>query len=286
MQFEKTLELFVEHMYLIQKSPKTIRSYQAQLKSFNEYICELYNRPVYLEDIKPDDMEKYLFNVLSEDKYSSSYRHNMVTAFRSLFNFCTAKGHCAVNVGKLVKFNKVYTKERVYISEIEFAKIAKRIKQPTVRVLLQTIFYTGLRLKEAINLKISDVDFEHEHVFVRDGKYGKDRKIPMNDKLKKILLDYLSDEKVDTGTDNFFSTRTGKISPAYTEEVLRETVKDIGIEKQITPHVLRHSFASGLIERGVDLFRVQKLLGHERIQTTSIYLHTSMEELEKAVNML
>ena len=131
-----------------------------------------------------------------------------------------------------------------------------------------------------------DVDFEHEHVFVKDGKGNKERKIPMNDKLKKILLDYLSDERVDIGTDNFFSCRTGRISPVHTEEILRDTIQEMGIEKQITPHVLRHSFASSLIERGVDLFRVQKLLGHENIKTTSIYLHTNMEELEKAVNMI
>ena len=155
MLFENTIEVFVEYMKLVQKSQKTIRSYQAQLKSFNSYICDIYNRPVYLVDIKPEDMEKYLFNVLSEEKYSSSYRHSMITAFKSLFNFCTAKEYCTVNVGKLVKFNKVYTKERVCISEFEFVKIAKHIKQPTVRALLQTIFYTGLRLSEAINLKIA-----------------------------------------------------------------------------------------------------------------------------------
>lgn len=286
MLFEKAIELFVENMELIQKSPKTIRSYKAQLKSFNNYVCELYNRPVYLEDIKPEDMEKYLYNVLSEDKYSSSYRHNMITAFKSMFNFCKTKEYCEVNIGKLVKFIKVYTKERVFISEIEFKNIARNIKQPTVRAVLQTIFYTGVRITEAINLKMDDVNFEHEYVFVRKAKFNKERKIPMNDKLKKILLTYVSDDRVDIGTDNFFSTRTGKISAVHTEEVLRDTIRAMGIEKQITPHVLRHSFASNLLERGADLFRLQKLLGHENIKTTSLYLHISMEELEKAINML
>ena len=286
MLLEKTIELFVEYMAMVQKSQKTIRNYHAQLISFNNYLCEIYNRPVYLEDVTAEDLDKYLFNVLSESKYSSSYRHVMITAFKSLFNFCTVKDYCTVNVGKLVKFNKVYTKERIYISEFEFVKIAKHIEQPTVRALLQTIFYTGLRLSETINLKISDVNLEHEHVFVRDGKGRKDRMIPINDKLKKILTDYLSNDRVEVGTDNFFSCRTGKISTLYTQEVLRKTIKVMGIEQQITPHVLRHAFASNLIERGVDLFRVQKLLGHENMKTTSIYLHTNMEELEKAVNML
>lgn len=286
MQFEKAIELFVEYMAMIQKSKKTIRNYRGHLVSFNNYLCEFYNRPVYLEDVRAEDVERYLFNVLSESKYSSSYRHLMITAFKSLFNFCTAKDYCTVNVGNLVKFNKIYTKERSYISEFEFIKIAKQIKQPTVRALLQTIYYTGLRLSETIHLKIGDVDFEHEHVFVREGKGRKDRMIPLNDKLKKILIDYLSNDRVDVGTDSLFSCRTGRISALYTEEVLRKTIKAVGIKQQITPHVLRHAFASNLIDRGVDVFRVQKLLGHENMKTTSIYLHTNMEELEKAVNML
>jgi integrase/recombinase XerD len=179
-----------------------------------------------------------------------------------------------------------YTQKKDNISELEFIRIAKQIKNSTVKALLHTIFYTGLRLGEAIGLKTEDVNFEHEYVHVKEGKGKKERMVPMNDKLKKILTDYLSDERVDAATDNFFSCRTGKISSTYTEEALRETLHEMGIEKQITPHVLRHSFASNLIERGVDLFRVQKLLGHENIKATNIYLHTNMEELERAVNML
>jgi site-specific recombinase XerD len=112
--FTKALELFAEYMKMIQRSKSTIRSYTDQLESFNNYLCRTYNQPVYLEDVKAEDMNKYLFNELSEGKYSSSYRHNMITAFRSLYNFCKSKGHCEVNVGKQVKFIKVYTKERQY----------------------------------------------------------------------------------------------------------------------------------------------------------------------------
>ena len=275
MLFIKAIGLFSEYMKMIQRSNKTIRSYIDQLNRFNDYLCTEYNQPVYVEDIRPDDMEKYLYNVLREDKYSSSYRHNMITAFKSLFNFCSSKGYCEINTGKLVKFNKVYTKERIYISELELLRITKNVKSATIKATLWMIFYTGLRISEVINLKMIDVDFEHEHVFVKDGKGKKDRLIPMNEKLKRILVEYLNNYRVDKGTDNFFSCRTGKISIVRVQEVLRETVEIMGIDKQITPHVLRHSFASNLIERGVDIFRVQKLLGHESIKTTrNRYLRT------------
>jgi integrase/recombinase XerD len=232
-------------------------------------------------------MDMYLFNVLREDKYSSSHRHNMVTAFRSMYKFCCeTRKYCSVNVAKKVKYIKVYTKERIYISELELTRIVKNIQSSTVRAVLTTIFYTGLRIGEAISLNLEDVNFEQEHVFVRAAKNDKERTIPMNEKLKKILTAYISDDRVDMGTNNFFSCRTGKISDIRVQEVLRETLQELGIEKQITPHTLRHSFASNLIERGVELIIVQKLMGHEHMKTTSIYLHSNMEELEKAVNML
>jgi integrase/recombinase XerD len=286
MTFEEAIEKFSEYLEFIQKSNKTICNYTAQLKDFNKYLCKTYNRPVYLEEVKADDMEKYLFNELSEAKYSSSYRHGMVTAFRSLYNFCFAKGHSDINIGKMVKFIKVYTKERTYISELELMRITKQIKSTTVKAVLWTIFYTGIRISEAINLKITDINFEHEYVFVKAGKGNKERQIPMNEKLRNLLIEYFNENRVDMSTDNFFSCKTGGISVVRVQEVLRETLQDMGIDKHITPHVLRHSFASNLIERGVDIFKVQKLLGHESIKTTGIYLHTNMDELERVVNML
>jgi integrase/recombinase XerD len=286
MLLEKAIGLFKGYMIMLQRSPKTVKNYISHLNNFCRYLSYVYNRPVYLDEIKVADIEKYLLNELGEEKYSSSYRDNMITAFKSLFNFCISKEYCKENIGKQVRHIKVHTKERTYISELEFIKIMKHIKNSTVKVVLQTIFYTGLRVSEAKSLRLADVNFEQEYIFVKEGKGKKERIIPMNDKLKKILIEYLRDNRVDMVTYNFFSCKTGGISIVWIEEVLRKEVKKMGIEKQITPHVLRHSFASNLLERGVDLFRVQKLLGHELLETTSIYLHTDMDELERAVNLL
>jgi len=286
MLFEEAMQLFEEYMRLVQKSNKTIKNYMSQLRIFNNYLCRVYNRPSYLDEVAVDDIEKFLFNELGEEKYSASYRDNMVTSFKSLYTFCHSKGHCKVNVGKEVKHIHVCTKERTYLSEIEFRKIMKNVKNNIVRTVLQTLFFTGLRVDEAKNIKLCDVDFERETIFVAKGKGGKERLMPMNQKLKKILLDYFRDIRVDMGTDNFFSTKTGGISTNWIEQVLRETIREMELDKRVTPHVFRHSFASNLLKGKIDLFRVQKLMDHERIETTSIYLHTDMEELERAVNLL
>jgi len=280
----EAINLFQEYLEMVQKSKKTITNYITDLKKLNYYLCKTYNRPVYLDEIKADDMEKYLFNELSEVKYSSSHRDNGITAFKSLFNFCINKEY--ENVGKQVKHIKVYTPERTFISEFEFVRIIKHVKSSTVKTVLQTIFYTGLRVSETKSLKLVDVNFEHDFILVKNGKGNKERIIPLNEKLKKILTEYLKDDRVDIGTDNFFSCKSGTISIVRIEEVLRVALKETGIEKSVTPHVLRHAFASNLLERGIDLVRVQKLLGHEMLETTSIYLHSNMEELEKAVNLI
>jgi len=256
------------------------------LRNFDHYLAGVYNRPLYLDEVKAEDLEKYLFNVLSEDKCSSAHRNNMIIAFKSLYSFTTAKDYSSENIGKKVKNIKVVTKERIYINEIEFEEIIKNINNATVKVALQTIFYTGLRISEITKLKLEDIDWQNAILYVRNGKGKKDRRIPINDKLQRILLDYLANYRVNIGTDNFFSCGTGRISTVRIGEVLKETVRSMGLEKNITPHILRHSFASNLLERGAELFHVQKLLGHERIKTTSIYLHTNPKELEKAVNQL
>lgn len=110
MLLETAIELFVEYLKLIQRSNKTIKSYTSLLQSFNAYTNNYYNRPVYIEEIKLDDVEKYLFTELKEVKYSSSHRNNMVTAFKSLCNFCTDKGHISINTKNLLNTLKYIRK--------------------------------------------------------------------------------------------------------------------------------------------------------------------------------
>jgi integrase/recombinase XerD len=210
----------------------------------------------------------------------------MITAFKSLYSFCYIKGFCSINIGKLIKNTRVETIERAYITELEFRKLVKHISSPTAYAVVNTLFYTGLRIRECLNITLDDIDLESDCISVKQGKGNKDRNIPINGRLKKVLLEYLEKYRHDEGTENFFSGKSGGICKQYINRVLKQAEDKAGLDKHVSCHILRHSFASNLTERGVDILKVQKLLGHNSIKTTTVYLHTSIDELQEAVDLL
>lgn len=286
MLFEKGIEIFLENCVSRELSPKTIEKYKSCLKKFGVFLNELYNRPVYIDEVKAEDLERFLFQHYNLTQYSSSSRHNVVTAFRSMYSYLERKRLCE-NIGKLVKSEKVVTDERETVSEMEFRKIMKYINSATTRAVLYTLYYAGLRINEALRLKMADVDLEQDVIHVKETKTKHDRAVPISSRLKKVLLDYLANGRIDCQTDNFFSTYPkGQICSQQINKQLRNATRKAGIKKKITSHNLRHSFASILIQRGVDVVTLRQLLGHRSIRTLSIYCHTSLEELAEAVNVL
>lgn len=286
MLLEKAIDMFLENCNALERSPKTIDKYKYCLKKFDSFMSNQYNRPVYIDEVKPEDMERFLFQYFNPAEYSSSMRHNAVTAFRSLYSYLERKRLCE-NKGKLIKHEKVETGERQTISEMEFRKIIHHIKTPTTKAVLHTLYYAGLRINEALSLKTGDVDLEQEVLHIKDTKNKEDRAVPINARLKKVLQDYHVNGRIDYKTDNFFSTYPkGQICAQEINKQLRKARAKAGIEKNITAHSMRHSFASSLIQRGVDVVTLRKLLGHRNIRTTSIYCHTSLEELAEAINVL
>lgn len=286
MELTKAIQLFCDNLTVLGKSTDTISNYSYYLTNFNKYLSQEYNRQVYIDEIRSEDLEKYVYNHLGEKRYSTSARHSMITAFKSLYSFCYRKGYCDVNIGKLIKNVRVETNERDYITELEFRKIVKEIVSPTARTVVYTLFYTGLRIRECLNLTLDDVDYINDIITVKEGKGRKDRNIPISDRLKPVMVEYMDNDRCDVGTDNFFSSKSGTMTKQFVNRVLGKAVKTAGIEKTVSCHVLRHSFASNLVDRGVDILKVQKLLGHDSIKTTTVYLHTGLDELQDAVNLL
>ena len=144
------------------------------------------------------------------------------------------------------------------------------------RLIIQLAYSTGLRLSELINLKWEDLDFERKVIHVRCGKGRKDRIVLFSPKVKKVV-NQLSPEKREF---LFISSRGKKYSPVSIEKIISNAAKRAGINKKVTPHMLRHSFATHLLERGVDIRYIQKLLGHSRLETTQIYTHIADNKLK------
>lgn len=149
------------------------------------------------------------------------------------------------------------------------------------RVLLMLIYSAGLRSSEVINLKISDIDFERRSIHIRRSKYNKDRLVPLSEYMAHGLKQYLALERPLTWLFNG-KTLGSPYSAKAISWVMREAVKAAGIDKNVTVHTLRHSYATHLIEDGLNIVTVKDLLGHSKIETTMIYLHIAQCPLVKA----
>src|SRR5690606_12901956 len=142
-----------------------------------------------------------------------------------------------------------------------------------------------MRISECLNLHVDDVDIEKGIIRVNQGKGNKDRTIPMNPKLKELFIDYVENWRVPSS--NFFATQiSGSLSRTNVATVFRKTSKKLGLKQNVTAHILRHSFASNLVKKDVHLVKISKLLGHSSLKTTSIYVHSSMDDLQEAINTL
>lgn len=150
-----------------------------------------------------------------------------------------------------------------------------------------TMVYTGLRVNECIHLTLQDVDFEGNNIQVINGKGGKNRTVPMNQQLKQQLQTYLAEHRPQTDSLFFFTLKkSGTVSAQYVNRTLKGACEKAGIEKHVTSHILRHSFASYLVKKDTHVAVIQRLLGHASVKTTSVYLHVHQEDLQVAVNQI
>jgi site-specific recombinase XerD len=163
------------------------------------------------------------------------------------------------------------------LSKKQIIKLIDSVTNIKHRLMIKFLYSAGLRLNELINLKRKDIDFDRNIIYVKKGKGKKDRITLLSDSIKLDLLKYYS--KVNFSTEYIFEGRKGK----YTKKSVQVVLKKMGnkLNLNIHPHMLRHSFATHLLEEGVDIRHIQKLLGHSELKTTQIYTHVSIKDLAK-----
>jgi integrase/recombinase XerD len=287
MKFIEAVEMFEKYQVTLERSENTIHSYHNDLYHFMNYLLEQFNCAPYLEDITSQDIEDYLYYLKEEKGYKASSRKRKLASLKSFYNFCHKKQLCTFNAAAEVDRIKSEQKERTYLTEEEIQQIVDAVNHRLIRLVLQTLYYTGLRISECVHLTLSDVDFDKNVIRVLEGKGRKDRIIPMNQKLKALLLDYKENWRPEKGTENFFCTSaSGGLNRMYVNKIIQQTLQDLGWDKRITAHTFRHSFASNLVKKKVNIVQIQKLLGHSSLVTTSVYTHSNLEELANAVNCL
>ncbi|WP_324736258.1 site-specific tyrosine recombinase/integron integrase [Thermococcus sp. SY098] len=262
------IEEFEMYLELEGKSPNTIRMYSYYVKRFLEEGNDLNARSAL----------RFLA-MLKKSGYSNKSLNLVVQALKAYFRFEGLEEEA-----KKIKSPKVPRSLPKSLTKEEVKKLLSAIP-PTRkrdRLIVLLLYGSGLRVSELCNLKINDVDFKRSLIIVRGGKGGKDRIVPVPGALLKEIEDYLKMRKDNSEYLLVEERRNRKdrLSPKTVWYILDKYGKKAGIK--VTPHMLRHSFATHMLENGIDIRVIQEILGHSNLSTTQIYTKVTVEHLRRA----
>lgn len=269
-------------LYFLKKelnySDYTIKNYQLDLTDFFKYVSK---SNIDFLNIKNTHVRGYL-KYLDTCNLKNTTISRRISALRTFYNYLLEKGFVKSNIFLNIKNPKLEKKLPNYLNytEIEelLASIDTRTDEGLERRLLIEMFYsTGCRVGEMVNVKISDIDFYNKTIKVM-GKGSKERIVYYGDYASKYLEDYLKNK--DRKEYLFTNKRGEKLTIEEVEYIVRDIMKHISIKTHVTPHTLRHTFATHLLNNGADIRTVQELLGHANLSTTGIYTHVSSDRLK------
>ncbi len=249
-------------------SPQTVKMYLFYNQKLVDHIKK---EPV---DITEDDIKDFLAYKLSDDSVSSATIALIKAALKFFYTEILGKNISQIKTPKRSK------KLPVVLSQTEIKNLIDMTENFKHRLIIELLYSTGLRLSECINLKYSDLDLNDGIGWVRMGKGSKDRIFIISEIFKKDLLDY-KEKSCSDGKGYIFLVNGKKMTYRGIQHAIKVSAARAGIEKPVHVHTLRHSFATHLLENGVDIRKIQKLLGHSNLQTTQIYTQVSSEEIKK-----
>ncbi|WP_342578054.1 tyrosine-type recombinase/integrase [Psychrobacillus sp. FSL K6-2843] len=269
------------------KSTETLRGYGIDLKQFRCWLSTDINGPMFVDIISEQHIHDYISYLKFERHICAMSINRKVNAISSMFNYLMRKKIVLDNPAAGVDRLKVTTKERTHLTKDEVDALLQAIDHPIVHYVVVMMLNTGIRIRECVELSLQNVDLTEKIVRVIEGKGGKNRVVPMNDYLVEEMRDYLDNHRPYTTSLNFFATeQSGRISAQYVNVVIKEAVKKAGIQKKVSSHILRHSFASHLVNANVYVATISKLLGHADVRTTSVYMHSTNQQMNDAVNKI
>ena len=259
----------IEDMKIRKLAKNTQVCYVRQVGKFAEH----FNKSPEL--LGPEEIREYQIYLVQERDVSTSLLIQAVAALRFLYGITLEKPWPIAKI----PFPKRARKLPVIPSRNEVAQFLDSIKNLKHRALLTTIYACGLRSSEVTHLRVSDIDSQRMLLHVQQGKGKKDRLVMLSERLLTLLREYWKEYRP---SDWLFPGRSvdQPIREASLRDACRKILKDSGLKKNITPHSLRHGFATHLLEEGADVRTIQMLLGHRSLSTTSLYTHVSADRLQ------
>jgi integrase/recombinase XerD len=250
-------------------SPKTIKTYLSCIRTFAEFIAP---RPP--REMKEEDIRKYLIYQIEVKKLSSGTVTETLNALRFLY----VEVYGCPLVLENIPWPKKVQKLPVVLSLEEVKRLFESIGNLKHRVMLMLTYSAGLRVSETINLRLTDIDSQRKLIHIRSAKGNKDRYTILSDVVLESLRDYWKAYRPSVWV--FEGQQPGRpYSIRSAQRVFEVAAEKAGIHKNVSIHALRHSFATHLLEQGVDIRYIQELLGHSSVRTTEIYTHVSRRQI-------
>lgn len=286
----KYIDKYLEYLKVERKySNKTILSYKDDLIEYNEFLGNNFTNILNIDMNIVNNYMKYLY----DRKITKSSISRKLSSIRGLYNYLVRE-----DIIKENHFNKIQNPKRElylpkFLKDEELDKIFSvcNYNNPTEErdtLIIELLYATGVRVSELVNIKIKDINRKEKLIKVL-GKGNKERMVIYNNHTKKALDTYLKDGY------NYFNKKSSeylilnkngnKLSERYIREIINKKVSQASLDIKISPHTLRHTFATDILENGADLMTVKELLGHESLNTTSIYTHITNEQIKKTYNL-
>lgn len=282
------IEQFLKYMrYERNKSPLTVQSYGKDLRDFESYIKKLDNH-LSLEKADADLIRGWMESMIDKGNTATSVNRRL-SALRSFFRYALSAGIVDTDPAHAVrgpKNNKplpqfLREKEMDYLLDMQISK--DNFKEVRARTIILMFYETGIRVAELVGLDDSSIDLVNKTVHVL-GKGNKQRLVPFGEELAKALAEYIEvrNENVATSKESLFVTPQGeRLNAGQVRYIVKKSLSLVSALKKKSPHVLRHTFATAMLNHGANIESIKMLLGHEKVETTEIYTHTTFEQLRQ-----
>jgi len=283
------IDQFINYMRIERGvSENTIEAYSRDLRGLADFIK---NKGISLKQINIDILTEYI-NHLSK-RLSRRSLARSISAIRTFFKFLILEGIIHENPARFLEVPKISKTLPGILNEHEIELLLNQPSSSTPiglrdKAMIELLYATGVRVSELVNLKLSDIDLNVGYIKVR-GKGSKERFVPIGEKAISVLKEYIDKARAKfdkkKGSPYLFLNNRGKpFSRQGFWKILKAYARKAGVKKRITPHIIRHSFATHLLKNGADLRSVQMMLGHSDISTTQIYTHIDRSYLKEVYN--
>ena len=269
-------------------SQNTLVSYKKDLEDLLLFISETEGT----EDLKKVD-KKIIRNFivsLSEKKIQKRSINRKLSSLRSFYLYLLKIGEIQVSPLETIPSLKFYAEKQIPISEEEMENLGEILESESgnslEKLIIETLYQTGMRKSELCNILLDQVDFSKSEIFVK-GKGNKQRVVPISENLLKQMREYLTVRKPNEDSGIYFFVRENgkKLSEKFVYSVVNRYLSLITLKKKKSPHILRHSFATHVLNNGAEISKVKKILGHSSLASTQVYTNGNIEQLKRVFNL-